>query len=334
MNMLAARIGLGLALFALLIVGASYALPRFVTVERTVVVGRSAPILYTMLASNRSYRLWAPWWPEKNAPEFSYEAADYGVGARLVWRSGNAGGYRTVVAVEPGHDVKEALSFDSHGEVAGDYILSRHKGGTQVQWRMRIDTRFDILKRWRGLFLPKQIGARMEAALATFKSLAQIIPDADIGDLDIQVVTVAARTVAAVTLPPPTTPDADEAALAGALLRITAYLNERGLYPESQGYKIDIDANTPAEQSLGGVAIPDGIELPEGSDIGAVRTYSGPALLIRVHGGVDSIRRVRLRLGSFIQAANMTQVAPSWEVRTGSAADIYIPVSGTPKDKA
>ncbi|QCI80417.1 hypothetical protein E6W36_15530 [Hankyongella ginsenosidimutans] len=87
---LAIRAGIGLALLVLMVVGASYALPRIVTVERAVVVGRSPPILYTMLASNRTYRLWA-WWPEKSPPEVSYEAADYGAGARLVWRSGKAG---------------------------------------------------------------------------------------------------------------------------------------------------------------------------------------------------------------------------------------------------
>lgn len=334
MKKLAIRAGIGLALLVLMVVGASYALPRIVTVERAVVVGRSPPILYTMLASNRTYRLWAPWWPEKSPPEVSYEAADYGAGARLVWRSGKAGGYRTIVAVTPGRAVQDALSFDRHGEVASDYALSRHKsGGTQVLWRMRIDTRFDIVKRWRGLLLPKTIGARMDEALAKFKTLAEIIPDADIGDLDMQVVSVAARSVAAVALPPPATLDQDEAALVEAMARVMAYLNERGLYPDNEGYKIDVDANTPAEQSLAGVAIPDGIDLPEGLDIGAVRTYSGPALLIRVRGGADSIRRVRLRVGSFIQAANMTQVAPSWEVRKAEFAEIYIPVSGTPKGR-
>lgn len=334
MKMLAIRAGLGLALIILLVVGTSFALPRYVTVERAVVVGRSAPILYTMLASNRSYRLWANWWPEKGVPEFRYEAADYGAGARLVWRSGKAGGYRTVVAVTPGQAVREALSFDSHGQVESDYTLSRHRtGGTRVLWRMRIDTRFDILKRWHGLFLPKKIGARMDEALAKFKTLAEIIPDADIGDLDIQVVTASARTVAAVTLPPPATPDADEAALANALSQITTYLNDRGLYPDSEGYKIDIDSSRPGELSLAGVAIPDGIILPEGAEVGAVRTYGGPALMIRVNGGADSIRRVRLRLGSFIQAANMTQVAPSWEVRKDGHAEIFIPVSGTPQGR-
>ncbi len=334
MKKLLFRLGLGLVVLILLVVGITYALPRHVTVERSTVIGRSAPLLYTMLASNRSYRLWAPWWPEKGVTAFTYEAADYGAGARLLWQTGKTSGYRTVTTVESGKAVREALSFGGHGEVEGEYTLSRNKsGGTRVAWRIRIDTRFDIIQRWRGLMADREIGPPMDAALLKLKTLAEIIPDADINDLDMQVVTVAARTVAAVSLPPAVTLAEDELALTEALTRVNAYLSERGLYPEDAQYKIDVDANTPAELSLAGFAIPDGIILPEGSGIGAVRTYSGPALMIRINGGGDAVRRMRLRVGSFIQAANMTQVAPSWEVRRAGAAEIYIPVSGTPQPK-
>ena len=164
-----------IAVVAILTVVA-YALPREVTVERSVTVNAGPEAIFPHVNSMQATEAWSPWLERDPNIRLSYSGPTSGVGNRLTWESEHpevgSGTQEITASVEP-FRVETALDFGSMGTAEAWFILEPKGSATELTWGFVTDTGMNPIARWFGVMMDRWVGADYEAGLAKLKALAE-----------------------------------------------------------------------------------------------------------------------------------------------------------------
>ncbi len=160
------------------LVGVAYLLPRYVHVERSVVVDRPAGVVYHILNSLKHFQEWSPWVDYDPSAQVSYSGPESGVGAKMAWAGNDkvGKGSQLITASEPGERVAIDLDFGGMGSAKAAFVLKGDGGGTRVTWLLDVDMGNGPIGRYMGLFMDGMIGKDYEKGLTRLKALAEKLP--------------------------------------------------------------------------------------------------------------------------------------------------------------
>ena len=167
-------IGIG-ALVLLVVVGAMVFLPRFVPVERKLVINTSPETVYPHLVNLEEWQKWNPWGAKDPGMKISYGDKKEGEGASYSWVSESQGsGSMTISkAVEPTR-LETDLDFGAQGKAKAHFELkSVPENQTEVIWHMDADMGNNPVGRIFGTQMDAMIGPDFEDGLNRLKELSE-----------------------------------------------------------------------------------------------------------------------------------------------------------------
>jgi len=177
----------GLVVLLLVLVVASYFLPRGYRIERTVVITASAEQVFPHVADLARWQAWGVWYARDPAMvvKVSSEPGPGEVGGWVSWQSETQGnGTATLMRSEPPTSATYGLSFEGFDMVSrGSFHLEPVGNDVRVTWTDAGDLGMNPVYRWFGLMLDGMVGADFEAGLSRLKALIET-GDAAGGDGD------------------------------------------------------------------------------------------------------------------------------------------------------
>jgi hypothetical protein len=183
-----------LALAFFLVVGLF--LPKTARIQRTVEVGNPISHVYDTLNGFHRFNDWSPWHAADPGMKVSISGPVNGPGAKLEFQAseGGSAGKGSLEITESELNESDALiKMDLIADWDGTNKRSSFKlvqdGKTRavnVQWDVRVDYGWDILGRYKGMYLDGALGEDMEASLARLSNFMATIPAVDYSQLGIE----------------------------------------------------------------------------------------------------------------------------------------------------
>lgn len=167
---------LGLVALVVVLALAAFALPREVTVARSITVAAPPAVVFPYVNSLREFTRWSPWSAMDPNMKVTHEGAVEGVGAKMTWASENGQvGTGTQEITESVQDERVAYRLEFGGmPPSGAYFdLEPAVDGTLVTWTLAADMGMNPIGRWMGLMMDGFVGKDFATGLARLKTLAE-----------------------------------------------------------------------------------------------------------------------------------------------------------------
>ncbi len=162
-----------LLILLILLVVIGLMLPSKALVERSIEIDAPPQTVFAQINSLRNFHAWSPWTAMDPNTSYSFEGAETGVGARMLWSSTQAevgGGSMEIVRSEPPLEVEARLNFGGKGQGIATFLLAPQVNGhTTVTWRFETDFGWDLFGRYLGLMFDGMIGTTYARGLRTLK---------------------------------------------------------------------------------------------------------------------------------------------------------------------
>jgi effector-binding domain-containing protein/uncharacterized protein YndB with AHSA1/START domain len=298
---------LGLAALAVLGVALAYALPRRVRVERSTVIAAPRATVYALVGGFRTFPEWSPWRDRDPGATYRNAGQASGVGARVAWDSREpdvASGSAEIIDVARDERVGVRLEFAHQGRAEYELHLARASDGTRVTWAFDVDLGPNPLARYLGPRFDSALGPDLERALARLKALAEALPRADFGDLEVELVDSPSILAAWTEGASSTDPDEAGAALAQAHERLRKFLASRRLSEVAPPIRVMTHDDPSAVSFDAGIPIDRVPEkaAPERSPVRIGRTEARRALRAVHRGSYADLRTTRDKLVAYATA--------------------------------
>lgn len=165
----------GLVLLAAILAVAAFALPRDVSITRSIRIEAPPQAVFPLVSNLKTFTTWSPWQAMDPGMTQTFEGPAEGVGARMTWDSAEVGqGTQEIVAVTPNERVENSLTFSGMAPSTAVFSLEPAGEGTMVYWDLKADMGMNPVARWMGfLLLDRWVGADFETGLAKLKTLAE-----------------------------------------------------------------------------------------------------------------------------------------------------------------
>jgi hypothetical protein len=183
-----------LALAFFLVVGLF--LPKTARIQRTVEVGNPISHVYDTLNGFHRFNDWSPWYAADPGMKVSVSGPVNGPGAKLDFlasEGGSAGNGSLEITESELNESDALIKMDLIADWDGTNKRSSFKliqdGKTRaviVQWDVRVDYGWDILGRYKGMYLDGALGEDMEASLARLSNFMATIPAVDYSQVGIE----------------------------------------------------------------------------------------------------------------------------------------------------
>jgi effector-binding domain-containing protein len=325
-------------LVILVVIG--FLLPRQRHVERSVFIDAPPSVVFSQVNGYRHFNDWSPWVALMPDAEYSFEGPDFGVGSKMSWSSTEPRpetGSQTIVASTPYERVDVEIDFGRRGNAQVAYLLQAKEAGTNLTWSFDTDFGINLLGRYWGLLLDRQLGPLYAQGLTNLKRITEELPKVDWSNLEIGITEVPSKTVAYFT--GSSGRDADEigAALGAAYGRVAMFITANGLqidgqpiaianYWDERGY--GFDAGIPVSGTPARGAGPD-------SPVRMGETYGGRVVRAVHVGPYTGIQATYAIVEAFVTAHRFEPNGRSWDVFVSDPGDtaeeeliteIYYPV--------
>lgn len=168
------KLGIGLAVLALLLVVVAFFLPQRYMVQRSVHIQATAETVYGYAGDLRRWKEWGVWYERDPQMKIEYSEKTDVVGGWTAWETQGQKGKMTLTALQPPSRVSYRLEFpDMDMASAGLVEIVPTAGGVNVTLSDQGDLGKNPIKRWFGLFLDGMIGPDFEAGLAKLKQVIE-----------------------------------------------------------------------------------------------------------------------------------------------------------------
>ena len=151
-------------------------LPRYVSVERDVIIEASAEEVFPHINSLQAFSEWSPWGGIDPDMVLEFSGPEEGVGNVMVWSSDdrNVGsGRQEIVEVAENESVRTALDFGDMGTAEAWWRMTPDGDGTRVVWGLTADMGGGPVGRWFGLMMDGMVGADYELGLAQLQAAVE-----------------------------------------------------------------------------------------------------------------------------------------------------------------
>lgn len=168
------RIGIGIGLATLLVIGVGLALPSSYTISRSVTITASPARIHTFVGDLRQWPEWAPWAKADPSIVVHYGEVTAGQGAHQSWTSNSGGGELTFTRSDPDWGVAYDMSMDD-GKYVSQATMEYKRAGsaTEVVWTMVGDTGRNPFNHYFGLMMDPMVGPMFEDGLNRLKLEAE-----------------------------------------------------------------------------------------------------------------------------------------------------------------
>jgi len=313
------RILIAIVAVVLILLVIGFLLPRTRHVERSVAIDASPCAVFAQVNGFRQFNDWSPFVAVLPGAEYDFEGPDFGVGSKMTWTttgpSAKTGG-QTVVASTPYERVDVEIDLGSQGVSQAAYLLQPENQGTRLTWTFDTDFGLNIIGRYWGLILDRQLGPLYAQGLANLKRIAEELPKVDWSDIEIGTTEVPSTTIAYTTGDSSREPADIAAALGAAYGRVAVFIAANGLqiggqpiaisnYWDDRGY--GFDAGLPVSGTPTRGAGP-------GSAVRMGETYGGRVVRAVHVGSYTGLEGTYHKVEAFMIAHKLESNGRSWEV--------------------
>ena len=308
-----------LVALVLIFVVVGFILPRQRHVERSVFIDSPASVVFSQVNGFRHFNDWSPWVAVMPDAEYEFEGPDFGVGAMMTWTATEPRpetGSQTIIASTPYERVDIELDFGGEGTAQAAYLLQPEGEGTNLTWSFDTDFGINILARYWGLFMERQLGPLYAQGLTNLKRLTEELPKMDWSGLEIGITEVPSTTIAYFTGSSGNDPDEIGAALGAAYGRVAMFISANGLQMEGQPIAINnywdergfgFDAGIPVTGMPSRGAGPD-------SPVRMGETYGGRVVRAVHLGPYTELETTYGLVEAFVAAHRLEANGRSWDV--------------------
>jgi effector-binding domain-containing protein len=297
-------------------------------------------VVFSQVNGLRHFNDWSPWVAVMPDAEYTFEGPDFGVGSTIRWSSTGPrpeSGRQTIVASTPYERVDAEIGFDGRDTSQIAYLLEPENGGTHLTWSFDTDFGINLLGRFRGLLLDRQLGPLFAQGLTNLKRIAEELPKVDWSDLEIGITEVPSRTIAYFTGSSGSDPNEVAAALGAAYGRVAMFISANGLQIDGQPIAI---ANYWDERGYGfdaGIPVSGAPERGAGPDspVRMGETYGGRVVRAVHVGPYSGLEETYGVVEAYVTAHKLEANGRSWNVFVSDPGDtpeeeliteIYYPV--------
>jgi effector-binding domain-containing protein len=328
-----------LALLVLLVV-ASFFLPRRVHVERSVTVGAPPSTIFTLVNSFKRFNEWSPWAEKDPKASYTFSGPRAGVGAKMAWVGDPKtvkSGSQEIVESRPHTLVRNRLEFAGEGPSDATMTLQPEGTATKVTWALDTDLGWNPVARYLGLLFDRWVGPDYEKGLANLKALSEKMPKVDLTGLSADVVEVRSVPIAFVTATSGSDDQAIAMATGGSFSQVKMFMSQNGL--TQAGPPITISTKWDAGSYTFDAGIPidrlPGQPVPAESTVKIKGTYAGLAAKAVHRGAYSGMRRTYEQLYAWIAINGYVPAGDPWDEyvtdpgRVSAAelvTNVYVPV--------
>jgi len=313
------RILIALVVIVVILVVIGFLLPKTRHVERSVVIDAPPCVVFAQVNGFRDFNDWSPFMAVVPDAEYSFEGPDFGVGSKISWRVTDPKpetGSQIIVASTPYERVDVELNLGRQGGAQASYLLQPENGGTRLTWTFDTDFGLNIVGRYFGLVLDRQLGPLYAQGLANLKRIAEDLPKVDWSDIDIGIAEVPSTTIAYSTGESSREPADIAAALGAAYGRVAVFVSANGLQIDGQPIAINnywddrgygFDAGLPVSGTPTRGAGP-------GSAVRMGETYGGRVVRAVHVGPYTGLEDTYHKIEAFMIAHKLEGNGRSWDI--------------------
>lgn len=167
---------LGLVGLVIVLAAVAFALPREVTVARSVTLAAPPAKVFAYVNSLQKFTEWSPWAAMDPQMKYAHSGPLEGVGARMAWTSEMeqvGTGAQEITESVPDERVASRLEFGGMAPSTAYFDLEPDGAGTRLTWTLVADMGMNPIGRWMGLMMDRFVGKDFDAGLARLKTLAE-----------------------------------------------------------------------------------------------------------------------------------------------------------------
>lgn len=319
------KLVLVLAIVAVLAVAVAYLLPRRVHVERSTTIAAPRATVYALVSGFRTFPDWSPWHERDPGATYRTDERAVGPGARVTWDSREpdvSSGSAAIVEAAPNERVRLRLDFAHQGRADCELRLAATSNGTLLTWTLETDLGRNPLARYLGPRFDAALGPDLEGALSRLKALAEGLPSADFGDLEVELVDVPSILVAWTDGSSSPDPGEVETALRAAHDRVRKFLATRRLSEVAPPIRVTTHEDASTVSFEAGIPIDREPEKPvsPSSPVQLRRTEACRALRAVHRGPYSELRATRDKLVAYATAHGYRIDGNLWDQLAGDAA--------------
>lgn len=306
--------GTGVFFAVLIVIG--LALPRHARIAVSTRIDAPPATVFAQVNDYHRFALWSPWINTDPNARVVYSGPTRGVGATMTWDGTIIGtGTQSITVSRPFEYVETVVSPGEPAEARFWFDIKGDRNLTTITWSFETDFGYNLVGRYLALAVAGVIRRDYEHGLDSLKDLAETLPKADFGDIQIEQLVVEPVTIA--YLPTMSIPQSAAISLAmgDAYFEILNFIDRHELV--EAGAPISIMQSFIGSELRFDAAIPvRGVSdsTPRGS--GKVRlgqTYSGSVIRVRHIGAYRDLGDTHRKIAAYMAALGLERAGNAWE---------------------
>lgn len=293
-------------------------LPSTGRVQRHIDIDAPAATIFALVNDFHRVGEWSPWAAADPNARIDISGPRRGVGARIDWSGPILGaGSQEIVSSIPYERVTSLIDLgDSDGNGVTTYFeMLPGENGTRTSWHFETDFGWNLFARYFGLMLDGIVGPDYEQGLQNLKEMAERLPHADFGDINIEQQTVESLDIVFLT----TRSEPDSAAIADALgdayFKLLNFIDQNDL--RSSGAPMSIGGTFDGAELTFNAAIPvrsiDGSTLASRSNIQVGSSYAGKVIRVQHVGSYRTLGETHDKIAAYLAALGIQRNGEAWE---------------------
>jgi len=303
------------AFFALLLLG-GFALPSQIRFIVTADIDAPRATVFALVNDMQRANLW--WSVTETDPnaKIVFSGPPRGIGSTITWDGSIAGsGNQSIIDSRPFEFVATKINAGEESESRTWFELNDGTGFTRVAWGFEHDYGSNIVGRYFGLMVTGVIRKDYEKALTGLRELAESLPRADFGGVEIEHLVVAASDIAYLRTSSTPAAGATSEAMGAALFEVLNFIDEHGL--AEAGAPISIARAFSGSELRFDSAIPvRGISDATPRTNTGVRighTYGGSVIRVKHVGSYRTLGETHRKIAAYLAALGIERNGDSWE---------------------
>lgn len=300
----------------MLLIVVGLALPRQTLVTVEMQIDAHPATVFALINDFRRVTVWSPWIDTDSNMRTVYSGADRGVGATMTWRSAIIGnGTQTITESRPFEHVASVTNPGESARMRSWFDLQGGDGKTTTTWGLETDHGYNLVARYYSLLRRKVVRRDHENGLRRLKELAESLPAADFGDLDIEHIVLGESEIAYLSIKAERDAAAVSEALGDAYFEILSFIDEHDL--QVAGAPISITRSFSGSEMLFDAAIPvRGLtkRTPRGgAGVTVGSLYTGHAIRAKHVGSYQSLGDTQQKIAAYLAALGIERNGSAWE---------------------
>jgi effector-binding domain-containing protein len=306
--------GIGIAIAMMIIIG--LALPRHTVVTVDARINAHPATVFALVNDFHRVALWSPWIETDSNVRIIYSGPDRGVDATMTWDGTIIGsGTQTITESRPFEHVASVINSAEASESLTWFDFQGDNGSTTITWGFDSDHGYNLIGRYFSMMLASIIRRDYDKGLANLKALAESLPAADFGDIEIEHVAVEASEIAYLPTTASRQPGAVSEALGDAYFDVLNFMDKHQLQLAGapmlitrsySGAELRFDAAIPVRRVTDST--------PEDSaSVKLGMSYAGQVIRVKHVGSYRALSRTHQKIGAYLAALGIERNGDAWE---------------------